>query len=109
MIDTSKYATASHVAGLIGEPRATLISAVDAGLVDAVRLKCGTLCIEISSARRWAKSDRKRGRPPKADADTTLDCSGADQPNYRSVAAKLRKPKAKRASQRRSPDGQISR
>ncbi len=65
MIDTAKFASTSYVAELIGEPRPTLVSAIETGAVESVSFRCGSVMVSISSARQWAKSDRKRGRPPK--------------------------------------------
>ena len=65
MIDPKKYGTASEVAGAVGKPRTTLISAVERGEIDTAKTFGGTLLVGVASARKWAKKTRKTGPKPK--------------------------------------------
>ena len=65
MIDPTKYGTASEVAEAVGKPRTTLISAAARGEIASATTHGGTLLIEVSEARKWAKKTRKTGPKPK--------------------------------------------
>lgn len=54
--------TVAKLARELGEARTTLASAVDAGHVESTILGCGTRVVRLESAKRWAKTERKRGR-----------------------------------------------
>jgi len=68
VIDPSKYGTASEVSEAVGEPRTTLISAVQRGEITHTHTLGGTPLIELASAKKWAKAKdtRKTGPKPKS-------------------------------------------
>ncbi|MEL7265450.1 MAG: hypothetical protein AAFP69_11680, partial [Planctomycetota bacterium] len=65
-INPSEFGTITWVAAQIGEPRGTLRVAISAGHIETAQTANGTTLVKIESARVWASSERKRGRPAKS-------------------------------------------
>ena len=67
LIDAEEFTLPGRAAKEIGVARQTLDSAMRRGDEPLIvkPLWCGGLLVSIESARKWAKSDRKRGPKPK--------------------------------------------
>ena len=62
-MDHKLLANLTGIALLIGKPVSTVKEAAMAGHIQTVKVEGGTVLYVIESARKWAQSERKRGRP----------------------------------------------
>lgn len=65
VISPEEFGTASEVSDAVGVARTTLIDGAKRGEIRHTYTTGGTLLIEVSSAKKWAKGTRKTGPKPK--------------------------------------------